>query len=175
MAQPSFQMMWDAFPDHVQYPTLKDLHTFVGGQLARNIDVPGFGPKGNTCAVRVSRALNYAAMPLSHKTIKAHKLNPLLGGDKKLYLFRVREMKTYLAHALGVTPVRVQKDFASAFAGRRGIVSFDIQGWSDASGHIALWDGSSFREPAFDDYRNLQDDPATTKVEAVTAMRLWPL
>jgi hypothetical protein len=176
MAQPSFKMMWDAFPDHVQYPTLRDLHNFVGGQLARNIDVPGFGAKGNTCAVRISRALNYGNTPLSYKRLKALELNPLLGADRKLYLFRVRELKIYLADALAVTPKRVKKDFTSAFAGVRGIVTFDVDGWSDASGHVALWDGSSFREPAFDDFRGLKDDPATAAVEAsVTAMRLWAL
>ncbi len=34
MAQPGFAMMWANFPDHKKYPTLRALHTAIGGQLA---------------------------------------------------------------------------------------------------------------------------------------------
>ena len=27
-----------------------------------------------------------------------------------------------------------------------------VIGWSDATGHIALWDGGAFREPDYDDF-----------------------
>ncbi len=57
----------------------------------------------------------------------------------------------------------------------RGIVSFDVQGWSDASGHVALWDSTQFKE-AGDDYRHLRDNPATPLREATTTrMSLWKL
>ncbi len=176
MAKPDFALMWKSFPDHDRYPTLTSLHTFIGGQLEKNINIPGFGPNGNTCAVRMSRALNYAGFPLSSKVLSALKLHPLTGADKKLYLFRVSEMSTYVANALGVTPITVTKDFDSAFAGKRGIVAFSVKGWSNASGHLALWDGVNFKEPGHDDYRNLKDNPATPLVEPqTTRMMLWPL
>lgn len=175
MAKPSFDSLWANFPDHTKYPTLKDLFTMIGAQLARNIEEPGFGPNGNTCAVRISRALNYANHPIRYKTTKALDLNPLLGADKKLYLFRVSEMRTYLKHTLGVTPKTVKKDFGTAFADTRGIVAYRITGWSDATGHIAFWNGKEFREP-HDDYRALKDDPTTkAKEAAVEEMVLWPL
>jgi hypothetical protein len=176
MAQPNFTLMWQNFPDHARYPTLTVLFTSIGGQLARNINVPGFGPSGNTCAVRMSRALNYGTMPISSKQVAALKLATLKGGDGMLYLFRVRELNTYLRATLGVTPQTVSTNFGSAFAGLRGIVSFTIEGWSDASGHFALWDGTQFKEPAFDDYRQLKDDPATPRREPrTTRMTLWEL
>lgn len=120
--------MWDNFPDHTLYPTLTALHTYIGGQLAKNINVPGFGPEGNTCAVRMSRAFNYGGMPLSSKLISALKLHPLLGADKNPYLFRVKEMTTYISHAVGVTPIVATKDFDTAFAGKRGIISLHRKG-----------------------------------------------
>ena len=77
---------------------------------------------------------------------------------------------------MGVTPVKATSGFATAFQGRRGIVAFDVAGWSDASGHVALWNGTDFRENDHDDYRLQADDPATEKVEATTkGMILWPL
>ncbi|GJE61676.1 T6SS effector amidase Tae4 family protein [Methylobacterium trifolii] len=176
MAKPSFDWMWTYFPDHGKYPTLKDLFGWLGGGLKRNIDEPGFGPAGNTCAARMSRALNYANHPITAKQIKQLSLNALLGDDKKHYLFRVRELRTYLTHTIGVTPKTVKKDFQTAFAGERGIVAFRVAGWQSASGHIALWDGSSFRENDHDDYRAQQDDPSTAENEGtVEEMVLWPL
>lgn len=176
MAQPNFDLMWKNFPDHARYPTLKVLFESIGGQLTRNVGVPGFPANGNTCAVRMSRALNYGAMPISARQIAALKLHTLKGADDLLYLFRVRELNTYLRTVLGVTPKTVTKDFGSAFARTRGIVSITVEGWSDASGHVALWDGTAFREPQYDDFRLLQDDPATARREPrTTRMTLWPL
>ena len=176
MAKPSFDALWTAFPDHTKYPTLKTLFTMIGGELERNINEPGFGPDGNTCAARISRALNYANHPIRYKTTKAYKLNPLLGADKKLYLFRVSEMRTYLLHTLGMTPKRIKSGFETAFAGSRGLVAFEISGWSDATGHIALWNGTKFHEE-HDDYRGYKDDPTTPKVKEpnVKEMMLWEL
>lgn len=175
MAKPSFTMMWDAFPDHTNYPTLRDLHNFIGGSLTKNIDVPGFGPNGNTCAVRMSRALNYGNFPVSAKLVKSLGIGTMIGADGMLYLFRVRELKTYLKSALAVTPNKVTKDFSAAFGKKQGIIAFEVTGWSDASGHVTLWDGSAFRE-AHDDYRNLKDDPATRLVEpTTTSMSLWAI
>ena len=74
MAQPNFKLLWDSYPDHDQFPTLQTLHTHIGGQVAKSITTPGFGPNGNTCAMRMSRALNYSSMPISEKLVKTLKL-----------------------------------------------------------------------------------------------------
>ena len=168
--------MWDAFPDHAKYPTLRSLHNFIGGTLTKNIEVPGFGESGNTCGVRMSRALNYGALPISGKLVKSLGISTMTGGDGMLYIFRVRELKLYIRKVLSVTPIKETKTFGAAFASSKGIVAFDVSGWSDASGHVALWDGTTFREPAHDDFRNQRDNPKTTIVEATTtSMTLWAL
>jgi hypothetical protein len=92
----------------------------------------------------------------------------LVGEDGKHYIFRVREMRKYLASALRVSPVAVLKDFDTAFANQAGIIAFDVLGWSNASEHLALWNGKPFREPNHDDYRGLEDDPGTPIKEAQT-------
>jgi hypothetical protein len=144
VAKPDFSMMWQAFPDHSKYPTLRSLHTFIGGILVKNIDLPGFGAYGNTCAVRMSRALNYGNFPISAKIAKSLSIRVMTGADNKLYIFSVRELKAYLHATIGVSPVVVTKGFNKAFANQRGIVVFDVTGWPDASGHVALWDGKLF-------------------------------
>lgn len=167
--------MWKSFPDRAKHPKLIDLHTHIGGALARNIHTPGFGPEGNTCAVRISYALNHGGAPVSKDIASKLKISTLTGGDGFLYIFRVREIKTYLSAALGPADKVATTDFMNAFKALRGIVSFDVQGWSDASGHVALWDGTQFKE-AGDDYRHLRDNPATPLREATTTrMSLWKL
>jgi hypothetical protein len=37
----------------------------LGGAAAQNIDAPGFGPNGNTCASRLSVAFNNGGAPIS--------------------------------------------------------------------------------------------------------------
>jgi Type VI secretion system (T6SS), amidase effector protein 4 len=170
MSKPDFVQMWANFPTHPAYPTLKDLFTHIGGQLADNIDVPSFGPNGNTCAVRMSMALNHGSAPISKGVTKALGLSVLTGADKKLYLFRVRGLKTYLAKVLGVAVVDKKAPFGDTFAKKRGIVTMDVSGWGNASGHVAIWSGKDFHEPAFD------NDPKTTAREATTTQAsLWVL
>ena len=53
-------------------------------------------------------------------------------------------------------------------------MTFTVEGWSNATGHIALWDGKAFEEPAYDDYRILRDNPETrTREPETVAMNLW--
>ncbi len=118
MAKPSFELMWASFPDHTKYPTLRDLHTHIGGALAKNIDVPGFGPVGNTCAVRMSRALNYGNLPTSPKLVKQLNVSAMTGKDGKLYIFRVRDMKAYLAKALGGQSLEGDQGFRRGVSGQ---------------------------------------------------------
>jgi hypothetical protein len=63
--KPSLQKLWDAFPDHTRYPTMKDLYTMLGGAAAKNINAPSFGPSGNTCASRLSVAFNNGGAPIN--------------------------------------------------------------------------------------------------------------
>lgn len=41
--------------------------------------------------------------------------------------------------------------FDNEIKGRRGIIVFKVN-WDDAAGHIALFNGQTYREPSCDDY-----------------------
>jgi hypothetical protein len=44
---------------------MQALYEQLGGNAARNINIPGFGPNGNTCASRISVALHRSGWPIS--------------------------------------------------------------------------------------------------------------
>jgi hypothetical protein len=176
MTRPAFEALWKRFPDHRAFPNLEALFRHVGGELERNINVPGFGPDGNTCAVRMSLALNHGGTPIDARVVKLLGLNVLIGADGHRYLFRVRELRRYLANVLGAAAADRRPPYGDAFKGKRGIMAIEVHGWGDASGHVALWNGTTFREPAYDDYLGLADNPRTRLVEpSTTSAHLWKL
>ena len=149
--KPRLDSLWAAFPDHRAYPTLKDLYSWLGGAAARNIDVPGFGPDGNTCASRLSVAFNRGGAPIDIGAARSAGAATIGTGDGSRIIFRVSEFRAYLAQTLGRPSADVTSPYDSEFQGKKGIVAFTVN-WSDATGHIALFDGSAYREPRYDDY-----------------------
>lgn len=67
----------------------------------------------------MSRALNYSKFDITAKLAKQLKIETLTGMDRKLYIYRVTDLKKYLANALGVAPITVKEDFSTAFAGKK--------------------------------------------------------
>jgi hypothetical protein len=95
----------------------------------------------NTCAIRLSRTLNYSNSPVPHGFAG---LNTVSGADGRWYGFRVTEMRRYLEGHYGRPTVTADGGEVgrSAVAGKRGIIAFAVTGWSDATGHLDLWDGA---------------------------------
>jgi hypothetical protein len=113
----------------------RDFGRLVGGFVQHNIESGNFQ---NTCALRVSSALNCGS------------LNPIptiggvtnSGGDGSQYIFRVRDMNDYLTSIYG--PPNVISSQRSDFRGLNGIILFETGAeWRDATGHTTLWNGSS--------------------------------
>ena len=151
MAKPSLLSLWSGFPDHTAYPSLKDLYTMLGGAAAQNIDSPGFGVNGNTCASRLSVAFNKAGAPITTAVARGVGAATLGCADGSRIIFRVSEFRRYLVHVLGKPTSDISSPYDDAFKGKKGIIAFTVN-WADASGHIALWNGQGFREPGHDDY-----------------------
>jgi hypothetical protein len=151
MRKPPLASLWKAFPDHVRYPTLKDLYTSLGGNASRNIHAPGFGPTGNTCASRLSIAFNKGGYPISGSDARAARATTLSTADGSRIIFRVSEFRSFLIHVLGKPTIDVSSPFDSSFTGKRGIVAFTVN-WANATGHIALFDRTLYREPTHDGY-----------------------
>lgn len=161
MPKPSLRRLWTAFPDHVRYPTLSDLYTALGGTAARNINAPGFGPRGNTCASRLSVAFNNGGSPIGAASARAAGADTIGTANGARIIYRVSEFRRYLLRVLGEPIVDSASPYDSAFRGKRGIIAFSVN-WADATGHIALWDGTSYREPSHDNYATYVNGAART-------------
>lgn len=151
MIKPNFHRMWLAFPDHTKYRSLKDLYKALGGAAEKNINLPGFGPNGNTCASRMSVAFNKAGAPINTAFAIGVGAQTLGAADGSRIIFRVADLRKYLLKLLGKPTIDNTSPYDDAFRGRKGIMAFSVN-WQGATGHIALWNGVAYREPAYDNY-----------------------
>lgn len=151
MVKPNFHSLWLAFPDHTTYQSLKDLYTALGGAAEKNINLPGFGPNGNTCASRMSVAFNKAGAPINTALANTVGAQTLGTANGSRIIFRVAEFRKYLFKLLGNPTMDKTSPYDDAFRGRKGIIAFSVN-WQGATGHIALWNGASYREPTYDNY-----------------------
>lgn len=114
------------------YPvgSVADVLELIGGKVKAN----NFQ---NTCAIRISRALNY-----SGHTLPPLKGETVSGADGYQYIFRVTTMKRYLTSTFGKPDFSGQpNDAPQALVLTKGIIAVDVSGWSDATGHVTLWNG----------------------------------
>ncbi|NHZ43583.1 T6SS effector amidase Tae4 family protein [Massilia aquatica] len=163
MIKPNFQRLWLEFPDHVQYKTMKDLYTMLGGAAEKNINLPGFGPNGNACASRLSVAFNKAGAPISSVLANSVGARTLGAKDGSRIIYGVADFRNYLFKVLGKPSVDDMSPYDDQFKTRQGIIAFSVN-WAGATGHIALWNGSNYREPGHDDYSSYVN-PANSDVK----------
>lgn len=175
--RPSWADMSKYYPSKaVATPTLYD--QMIGGAFRKLYDHPAFK---NTCAVRMSYALNRSGIRLGTAPSKG---GTYVGGDGFKYWIRVKDLQQFLDdrfkgadETLTLAPVsstldpggkEFQKKYEerkekatiwldSRLKGRAGIVVFNVAGWMDASGHFTLWDGErlSYAAPHDDSSNNL--------------------
>jgi hypothetical protein len=95
----------------------------------------------HTCAVRLSRALNYAGVPVPRGFAG---MKVISGADGKYYAYQVRGMRPWLESVFGPPQIRARRPAdRRRFLGKKGVIAFVIP-FSDASGHVDLWDGSTY-------------------------------
>jgi hypothetical protein len=104
----------------------------------------------NTCAIRMSRTLNYSGIPLPPKFTG---LNVVAGADGKWYAYRQRELRRWMQLNFGQPMLRHKPSTGQIsradFSLGKGIIGFDIH-FSNATGHVDLWDGTSYTHEAVD-------------------------
>lgn len=86
----------------------------------------------------------------------------LTAGDGTLIIFRISEFRKYLIRALGEPKLDKTSPYDDVFQHKKGIVAFSVH-WANATGHIALWNGATYREPSHDNYAT-HIDPTNPKV-----------
>lgn len=134
---PKWSVFWAAYPDYVNF-TSPQVKVDIGGAV--NADWIT-----NTCAIRMSRALNYVGIPVPGNFSGLHTVK---GADSKRYAYRVRELRPWLKHELGTPALEFKKKQNEAFdrsqlAGIHGLIAFDIQ-FKDATGHLDALYGQTF-------------------------------
>lgn len=111
----------------------------IGGKVGANIELGEKDPNlgfTNACAIRMSYSLNYSGSPIVRGA-----WSTVTGGDRKSYIYRVKDLLTYLRQKFGSADKTVKNPKPTDFAGLKGILVFEVD-WNDASGHATLWDGS---------------------------------
>jgi hypothetical protein len=64
------------------------------------------------------------------------------GADKQQYFFRVKNLIAFLQRRWGKPEVvKYPPSGGGTLAGRKGLIPFEVSGWSDARGHATLFDG----------------------------------
>jgi Type VI secretion system (T6SS), amidase effector protein 4 len=136
--KPTWEKFWAEYPDYVTYPDSAAVKKDIGGAVDA-------GYITNTCAIRLSRGLNYSGVPVPTQLAG---LLTVKGGDGKRYALRVAEMRIWLPQVLGKPDLDHSKKQGEAFdkatlASRKGIIAFNIH-FADATGHMDAWDGNVF-------------------------------
>lgn len=110
----------------------------IGGRVQQNLVDPDQPAYRNTCALRVSRALNFSGAVI--RGVPGVRMSS--GRGRALwYIYSVRDMKVYLKHRYGPPAVertgKSNGDVSPAdFSGKHGIILFEDY-------HVDLWNGSS--------------------------------
>jgi hypothetical protein len=115
---------------------LSEIAELVGGQVGKNILDTGMPDYKNTCAIRVSRSLNYSGAQVD-PALTHDRANR--GADHKWYIYGVADLHHYLTAMYG-PPVekkgaQLGDVTAADLAGEHGIIEFDNY-------HMDLWDGT---------------------------------
>ncbi|MDR2991708.1 MAG: type VI secretion system amidase effector protein Tae4 [Burkholderiaceae bacterium] len=137
-SRPTLERAWAAFMQ-INVP-VAEVGKKIGGYVEKNMNLPeGQGRFENACPIRMSYVLNYSGCPIAKSAL----YGMVSGADGKQYIFRVADMAKYLANTFGkpdkvVTGLPKKADFV----GTRGLIVVQGHGWSDASGHVTLWNGT---------------------------------
>lgn len=116
--------------------TTQELADELGGKVETNIETNP-AAFGNTCAIRISHALNGSG----HLVPYSKSPRVISDKDKRWYIYSVDELSAYLSKTYG-PPFAPPKREASSFSGMRGIILFR-GGITGATGHADLWNGFS--------------------------------
>ncbi|MEW7314754.1 type VI secretion system amidase effector protein Tae4 [Buttiauxella gaviniae] len=169
--RPKFNALWNAYPVG---KTAEETYMLVGGNvyehykeandksLASQGQIPN--PYANACALRLSRAFNYGGLRIK-KGAGAYKLR---GGDGYAYIMRVPDMMIYVEKQFKNPDLKdsPQKIFPLLQA-KKGILIFTVDGWSDARGHVTLWNGGDCGDHCYFSHAN----PNITTTE----VKFWEL
>lgn len=157
--RPSFDIAWSKFRD-VNVSVAK-VGKKIGGKVQYNIDEKIFV---NACPIRISYVLNYSGV-----LIPKAGYDSVSGADKKWYIYRVKDMMSFVTNTFGKPDKTVASPKPADFSGSKGLLIVKGHGWSDAAGHVTLWNGAMCQDSC-----HLAQDPDNGAFTPETAS-LWLL
>lgn len=136
--------MWDAYPN--PGGSAEEAKRTIGG----GVNVSWIT---NTCVVRVSRSFNASGNYISNAS--GDGLTTVKGADGRNYALRVREFTRWMRNRYGAPDLEHEYpppgggEVPTSFWGRQGVIIFEVDGWTDATGHVDLWNGARCRHAAY--------------------------
>lgn len=136
---------WNQLKSHYPALTAATVFATIGGKVKLNYDIDIFT---NACAIRISKALNTVGgahlIPFFKAISPNGKLEPQVssGKNKMWYIFRVKMLVKYLSTHYSPPEMFPPSTYKDNLKDRKGIIVFEVSGWSDATGHADLWDGN---------------------------------
>jgi hypothetical protein len=138
---PSLAKLQGAYPGS-DYSAESVAH-LIGGTVESNFSDPKYTAYKNTCAIRVSRALNYGGDPIPYggggvpnPHMADKKVRTDKGGDGNWYIYSVYDMRAYLSgrykHPKRFAGTATREQLADV----KGIIAFGF--W-----HVDIWDGTT--------------------------------
>ena len=121
-----------------------DVCNFIGGKVKINNFT-------NCCAVRLSYAFNKSGIKIPYIQNETVSGEQKPNESKEWYIFRVRVFKKYLDE--NYTKITTNKKSLEDFQGKTGVIVFDVN-WSDATGHVDLFDGTKVEGHDYTDKAN---------------------
>lgn len=139
MSRPSFSSAWAAsLRIYDARNSAVKVANVIGGYVGKNINNPDPTKRwSNTCAVRMSYILNQSGMQIPR--INGQTAS---GEDNKQYFFRVHDLIRFLKFRWGRPDiVKYPPSGGGELSGKKGVILFEVSGWSDARGHATLFNG----------------------------------
>ncbi|WP_223526213.1 type VI secretion system amidase effector protein Tae4 [Pseudomonas sp. BF-B-26] len=139
--RPRFSTLWNAYAE-VGHKGSIEVYGLVGGGVeAARAEKPD--AYANACALRISRAFNYGGYKIPKGTIIQNQpIYRLSGADQLPYIMKVVDFLAFLKHNWGEPDHTLTQNNSDFINGKKGVIVMEITGWSDASGHATLWNGS---------------------------------
>ena len=141
MIKPNFATAWAAAIDiYDPADAAERVAMVIGGQVDRNIHSSDPALRWvNTCAVRMSYILNKSGALVPKITDQT-----VSGADGHQYFYRVKDLINYLKKEWGQPAiVKYPQPGGGTLAGKKGVILFEVSGWSNAQGHATLFNGST--------------------------------
>ncbi|HEV3481170.1 MAG TPA: T6SS effector amidase Tae4 family protein [Candidatus Acidoferrales bacterium] len=92
------------------------------------------------------------------------------GANGDWYFFRLADLSEFLQGQWGAAETLNPDGWKAALAGQSGIIQYEIQ-WSDATGHMSLWNGATNVDGPKYDYSN----PDIRHNAPFNGVLFWPL